>query len=273
MNKKDYQMLVLDIDGTLLNSKKEITPKTKEMLLRIQKAGKKVVLASGRPTPGITKVADELELDRNNGYILSFNGGRVIDYETGEIIYNRTVPLAFVPELYRTAIELGTAIVTYTESEIILGTESNQYCEFESRICGIPLRRVDNFVEFVDFPVNKLLLPGEPDIVLKAQNVLRESVGWELGVYRSEPFFLEIVPQSIDKANSIGRLLEHLGMQREQVICCGDGFNDISMMEYAGLGVAMGNAQDEVKAAADYVTASNDEEGIVQVIEKFMMQD
>lgn len=271
MEKADYQMIVLDIDGTLTNSKKVITPKTREMLLRIQKAGKKLVLASGRPTPGIMGLADELEMDKNEGFILAFNGGRVINYGTSEVIYNRTIPVKLIPDIYQTAMEAEVGILTYTESEIILGSEENPYCEIEAKINGISMRRVEDFVGFVDFPVNKILMPAEPEKVLAAQTLMRNRLGWELNIFRSEPFFLEVVPQSIDKAYSLEKLLEHLGIRREQMICCGDGFNDTSMIKFAGLGVAMANAQEEVKAEADYITASNDEDGIVQVIEQFML--
>lgn len=270
-NKQDYELLVLDIDGTLTNSKKEITPKTKEALLRIQKAGKRLVIASGRPTPGITALADELLLDSYDGFILAFNGGRIVNYATGEVIYNRTISPELVPKVYESAKELGTGILTYTQSEIILGNPPDRYSTLESNICKIPMREVDNFVEFIDFPINKFLLTGEPELILHAQGVMRERFGWVLNIFRSEPFYLEVVPQSIDKANSLGRLLEHLDIKREQMICCGDGFNDRSMIEFAGLGVAMGNAQDEIKAVADYVTASNDEDGVAQVVEKFIL--
>lgn len=267
----EYELLVLDIDGTLTNSKKEITPRTKEVLMRIQKAGKRLVIASGRPTAGILSIADELHLDEYNGFILAFNGGRIINYTTGEIVYNRMIPLELLPEIYRYSKELGTGILTYTESEIVLGNEPDRYSELESRICKIPIRQVEDFVKFVDFPINKFLMTGEPELIFKAQSVMREKFGWVLNIFRSEPFYLEIVPQSIDKANSLARLLEHLGMKREQMICCGDGFNDRSMIEFAGVGVAMENAQEEVKAVADYITASNDKDGIVEVVEKFIL--
>ncbi len=91
-----------------------------------------------------------------------------------------------------------------------------------------------------------------------------------LSIYRSEPFFVEIMPRGVDKAASLGVLLDMLGMKREDMVCCGDGFNDISMIKYAGTGVAMGNAIDEVKAAADFVTLSNDEDGLVPVIDKYI---
>jgi Cof subfamily protein (haloacid dehalogenase superfamily) len=95
----------------------------------------------------------------------------------------------------------------------------------------------------------------------------------ELNIFRSEPYFLEIMPQDVDKAFSLAKLLEFMGLTRKQMICCGDGYNDVSMMRYAGLGVAMANAQPEVKKEADYITASNDEDGIAQVIEKFIEID
>lgn len=271
MEKNTYEMIVLDLDGTLTNSQKEISPKTKQALLRIQHAGKKVVLASGRPTPGIVRLADELELDRFGGYILAFNGARVIEYGTGNIIYNRTVPGELVADIYRAAVEEDVRILTYTENEIILGNGADEYVQLESKINGIPTREVEDFVGFVNYPVNKFLLTGTPEKILQVQESMRERFGWELNIFRSEPFFLEMMPQSIDKAYSLEKLLEYLGMDRRQMICCGDGFNDKSMIHFAGLGVAMANAQPEVKEAADYITASNDEDGIVQVIEKFML--
>ena len=90
-------------------------------------------------------------------------------------------------------------------------------------------------------------------------------------VYRSEPFFIEIMPKNVDKASSLDKMLETVGMTRENAICCGDGFNDVSMIKYAGIGVAMGNAQPVVKEAADYITATNDEDGLVQVIDRFIL--
>jgi Cof subfamily protein (haloacid dehalogenase superfamily) len=90
-------------------------------------------------------------------------------------------------------------------------------------------------------------------------------------VYRSEPYFLELVPKGIDKAQSLAVLLEEIGMTREEMIACGDGFNDLSMIKYAGLGVAMDNAQPTVKEAADFITHSNDADGVAHVVERFYL--
>lgn len=266
-----YQIIVLDLDGTLTNSKKEITPKTKEALMRIQKEGKTVVLASGRPTPGVLPLAEELELEKYGGYILSFNGAKIINCRTKEVVYNKTVPEEYVKHLYDYAVKMNIGILSYTESGIVLGNGKDKYNELEARINHLPMQEVHNFVEYIDFPENKFLMTGEPKQIFDAQKELREQFGAWLNIFRSEPFFLEIMPSEIDKAYSLGKLLEFLGEDKSHMICCGDGFNDLSMIRFAGLGVAMENAQKEVKEAADFITYSNDEDGVCHVVNKFML--
>lgn len=268
-----YEIIVLDLDGTLTNSKKEISPKTKEALLQIQEDGKKVVLASGRPTYGILNLANELRLADYGGYILSFNGAKITNTKTKEVILNETIPQEFIKDLYLNSLEYGIGIYTYTDNQIIAGNGIDTYGKLESKINHLPIQRVDNFLDFVQFPVNKFLMTGEPELILEVQTNLREKFQSQLNIFRSEPFFLEIMPPAIDKAASLDTLLHILKIDKSQMICCGDGFNDASMIEYAGLGVAMKNAQEEVKKLADYITFSNDEDGIAHVIEKFMTKN
>ena len=142
--------------------------------------------------------------------------------------------------------------------------------EDESKINGLPIKYVPDFVEYVNFDINKCLLTGEPDHLALIEMQLKELYGKSFGIYRSEPYFLEFMPQSIDKAYGLGILLSSIGLTREQLITCGDGYNDITMIEFAGLGVAMANAQDRVKSAANYITGSNDNNGIVHVIDTFI---
>lgn len=266
-----YHMLVLDIDGTLTNSKKEITPATKAALIGLQEKGGRVVLASGRPACGIQKVAEELELARFNNFILAFNGARIINCGSGETIYKKTVPSSMIPEIYNAAISHHVGLITHEGASVIAATPIDSYMELEARINAIPIRQVSDFPHYVTFPVYKCLMTGEPEHLAEVERELREQFHGVLNIYRSEPFFLELAPQSVDKAYSLGKLLGSLGMPRQEMVCCGDGYNDISMLEYAGLGVAMKNAQELVREKADYITASNDEDGIVQVIEKFFL--
>ena len=265
-----YKIIVLDIDGTLTNSKKEISPATLEGLIDIQKRGYKVVLASGRPTPGITPLAKQLKLADYGSYILAYNGGLIIDCRTGETIYQKTLPPDALPVLLTHAKEAGLGIVTYEENNVICGTEINEYMEIEARIVNLPIKKVDNFCEYVDFPVNKCLMTGEPEQIANMEEKLKKVFNGYLNIFRSEPFFLEIMPPGIDKAHSLLKILNSIGLTSKEMICCGDGYNDISMISIAGLGVAMENARDCVKEAADYITKSNDDDGVLYVINKFM---
>ena len=146
----DYQILALDLDGTLTNSKKEITPQTKEALIRIQENGIKVVLASGRPTTGVLPLAKELQLERFGSYILSFNGGRITDCRSREIIYNRLLPKNIAAPLFEIVRHFDVDIVGYSEKAILSGLHTNQYTELESRINGLPVRHIEPFTEHIE---------------------------------------------------------------------------------------------------------------------------
>ena len=264
-----YKALILDIDGTLTNSREEITPATKAAIQDLMKQGKKVILASGRPTPGMRRYEKELELQKFGGYLLSFNGARIVECVTGDIVYQQLLALALLPGLYRFAEKNKCGLITYLGEEVISAFPVDKYVEIEAGINGLPVRVVDNFLDFVDFDINKCLMTAEPEYAEQFEKELQEKYGHVASIYRSEPYFIEIMPKNVDKATSLDKMLPAIGVRREETVCCGDGFNDISMIRYAGVGVAMANAQEVVKEAADYITASNDEDGLVQVINEF----
>ena len=265
-----YQLLALDLDGTLTNSKKEISRATLEALLDIQKQGKKIVLASGRPTIGVLPLAKQLKLDEYGSYILSFNGGQITDCKTGQLIYNKQLPDDIIPPLLHIIRKYsGVDILAYKEDVLLSGLHENQYTRLEADINHIPIQHAD-FEEQIAKPGNKFLITGEPGII---ELIRREAIAYfrsYLNIYCSDPFFLEIMPAGIDKARSLLRLLTSIGLTADEMICCGDGYNDLTMIETAGLGVAMANAQPAILEKADYVTKSNDEDGVLHVIRKFM---
>lgn len=268
----NYQILALDLDGTLTNSEKEITKPTLEALITIQKQGKKVVLASGRPTKGVIPLAEQLHLGEYGSYILSFNGGRITDCRSQKIIYEKLLPSDVAePIFYIVKKYSGIDIVAYTPDTLLSGIRPNQYTELESRINQMPIIEVDDFPSHVTGPANKLLVTGSPEIIARVKTEVSEYFHSYLSVYCSDPFFLEIMPRRIDKAHSLLRLLSGIGMTPDQMICCGDGYNDLTMIETAGLGVAMANAQPAVLEKADYITKSNDDGGVLHVINKFML--
>ena len=273
MKSNETKVLVLDIDGTLTNSKKQITENTKKSIIHIMEEGHIVMLASGRPTPGMRKYEKELELEKYGGYLLSFNGARIINCRTGDIVFQKTLPPVILPGLYKFADENNCGLMTYLSDNIILGTRSDEYVELEAKINGMPIKEVANLLSFVDFEMNKCLMTAPIEKAPAFEEKLNEMYGDIISVYRSEPFFIEIMPKEVDKASSLNRMLAAVGLKRDNVICCGDGFNDMTMIRYAGIGVAMANAQEKVKQAADFITDSNDEDGIVKVIKKFILNE
>lgn len=266
-----YELLVLDIDGTLTTSEKIISDTTYRAIMAIQERGHKVVLASGRPTPGILPLAKQLKLDEYVGYILSFNGAKIINCQTGEVIYQKTLPDGVLPKLYQAALEYQVGILSYEDDSIIAGTDIDYYIKKEADINHIPCRKVENFPEYITWEVNKCIMTADGDYLATVEEKMKKRFGNILSIYRSEPFFLEIMPHNVDKADSLGKLLDYLGLSREQMISCGDGYNDLTMIQYAGMGVAMANARDIVKKHADYITLSNDEDGVAHIIDKFML--
>ena len=210
-------------------------------------------------------------MKRFGGYTLSFNGARITKCSTGETIYNRTLPQESIRPIWEYARSFpGLDIVSYNDTQIISGIAPNEYVQLESRINDMEIVTTEDFPSVLDFPVNKLLISGDPSTVEKLIEPLQKRYHGLLNIYRSEPYFLEIMPRNIDKAHSLQKLLNSIGLTADQMICCGDGYNDLSMIEYAGLGVAMENAQPLIKESADFITRSNDEDGILHVIELFM---
>lgn len=267
-NKIVYRAIALDLDGTLTNNKKEVTPATRKALLTAQENGANIILASGRPTFGIEPVAESLELSTRGGYILSYNGGKIIDWCTKEEIYSQHLPNNMIPTLYNYAKEHGYALLGYVGKEIITESADDKYVAEESRINKMPIRKVDNLLANLEPNPTKLLMTAEPIVAMEAEKELLALVGDRMDVYRSAPFFVELVPKGIDKAQSLLRLLAKLNLTPQDMIAFGDGYNDLSMLRLAGMGVAMSNAAPEVRSEANYVTLSNEEDGVAVAINK-----
>lgn len=265
-----YRLLVLDIDGTVTNSQKEVTEETRKAIVHLQEKGVRVAIASGRHPKGVLPIAKILNFHETGNFILAFNGAKIIDVRQNTCVYERRLPSYLPSRLWKDAKKYGLGLSTYTEDALIAGTKPDVYMELEARISHIPIEYHEDFSRFVDFPVNGCLFTGLPEDVEAMEPVLTHKYFHETQIFRSEPCFLEVVPKNVDKAYSLKHLLEILGIDREEMVCCGDSFNDVSMIRYAGLGVAMANAQEKVKNVANYITErDNDHDGIAEVIERF----
>lgn len=268
-----YKIIAIDLDGTLTNTKKEIPQRNIDALLEAQKCGIKIIVASGRPIPGIVPIAERISLEKYEGYVMAFNGGLILDYQSKEILYQNNLQPEHLPFLYECSKSGDFVILSYKDGAIAAEDTENKYVVYAASLNHMPLLHLDNFIETFNFPVPKCLIVGDPDSLHQLEIKMRHEVQGKLSIYRSEPFFLEALPLGIDKGKCLAYLLSIIGVEKEDVIAIGDGYNDLSMIQYAGLGVAMKNAVSEVRLAANYVTHNtNDDSGVAEIIEKFVLK-
>ena len=269
-----YKLLVLDVDGTLLNDEREISKRTLAALLKVQQMGVRIVLASGRPTYGLMPLAKTLELGNYGGFVLSYNGCQIIKAQNGEILFERRINPEMLPYLEKKARKNGFAIFTYHDDTLITDSPDNEYIKNEALLNNLKIIREDEFSTAIDFAPCKCMLVREKEkALIGLEQHWEKRLAGTLDAFRSEPYFLEVVPCGVNKANTLGALLEHLGVTREEVIAVGDGVCDVTMLQLAGMGVAMGHSQDSVKVCADYVTASNEEDGVALAVEKLILAE
>ena len=269
-----YKLLVLDVDGTLLNDEREISKRTLAALLKVQQMGVRIVLASGRPTYGLMPLAKTLELGNYGGFVLSYNGCQIIKAQNGEILFERRINPEMLPYLEKKARKNGFAIFTYHDDTLITDSPDNEYIKNEALLNNLKIIREDEFSTAIDFATCKCMLVSDKEkALIGLEQHWEKRLAGTLDAFRSEPYFLEVVPCGVNKANTLGALLEHLGVTREEVIAVGDGVCDVTMLQLAGMGVAMGHSQDSVKVCADYVTASNEEDGVALAVEKLILAE
>ncbi len=264
-----YKMLVLDLDDTLLTDDHKISKLNKEMILKVQQAGVHVVLASGRPTSAMTFYAKELEQDLSDSYMISYNGAQISRVKTGEIFFKQTLPIQQIHELYAFSKKNNTHIITYLNESIISETDS-EYIEIEKKITGLPHLKVPSFIDVVTTDAIKCILLEEPSYLKKIEKKLQNAMP-HLSISMSKPFFLEVAQQGIDKGNSLKLLAQELNIHSHEIIAIGNAGNDLSMIEYAGLGLWVANVTPELRDKANAIVASNNNDGVAEAIEKYIL--
>lgn len=265
-----YKLIAVDMDGTLLNEKKEISNRCYEDIMKLKESGKKIVLATGRPLNGILRYIEKLNLMDEDDYVVAFNGALVQSTQTKQILFNKPLSLDAYKELYELSKQLEINIHALTDNSV-LTPKDNPYTEIESSINKIPT--IEGPIEDVDIStiIIKVMFVDDPAKLDAIIPLLPQWVKEKYSILRSSPIFLEFLDKSVNKGAGVSAITQQLGMKPEEVICVGDAENDIAMIQFAGLGVAMANATEEVKAVADYITLSNEEDGVAHVIEKYML--
>lgn len=273
------KVIIMDVDGTLTNKDKVITPETKKALIEAQNKGSKLILASGRPTSGLVDFAKELEMDRNQGLLVSFNGSKVINCQTNEVLFNETMTVAQGQDVLEHLKKFQVKpmidkddymyVNNVFDCHINVKGEPFNVIQYESRGGKFKLCEIDDLAKFADYPLNKILTAGDPEYLVENHQAMAAPFQGKLNCMFTGAFYFEFTANGIDKAKALDTVLKPMGFDQSEMIAFGDGHNDASMVAYAGIGVAMANAVDDLKSIANEITLSNDEDGIAHTLRKY----
>ncbi|KAJ51743.1 hypothetical protein BD780_003297 [Clostridium tetanomorphum] len=265
-----YKLIALDMDGTLLNSNKNISKENLTAIKNAKKLGVKIVLSTGRPLEGIKKYLNKLNLINDEDYSVVYNGAIVQNNKTGKLLCKKLLSIDDVAYLYDLSKKLNIHIHTLTP-ELCITPKSGKYTELECELNNIPLKVMDFHALNKELEIVKIVFADEPSLISKIMNKIPDEALSKYTVVRSAPFFLEFLNKKANKGSGVEVITESLNIDKNHVICVGDAGNDMHMIELAGLGVAMENAFPEVKKIADYITLTNDNHGVAHVINKFIL--
>ncbi len=266
-----YRLIALDMDGTVLNSQHQISAENKAAIQKARDNGVYVVLASGRPPEGLHQYLEELGMSTEHDYVLPYNGGQVRHIQTNDIIRAYALTKEDACGLAGIARDLNLNIHAFSKEHGLITPSNNHYTDVEAKLNNMPIT-VMNFEDLADDDIiQKVMFIDDESILSPAIEKMPAELYEQYTVVRSAPFFLEILHNKTNKGLGVASLAEHLGIQQSEVICMGDAGNDLHMLQYAGLGIAMENASEELKAHAQFITKSNDEHGVAHAIEQFVL--
>lgn len=266
------KLIAIDLDGTLLNNEKKISSGTRDVLIRAREKGVKIVLCSGRPIAGIKPYLDFLGLSDPGDYAITYNGGLVQKADTGEVLSEKILTRRDIQDLYSLSRQLGVPM-NFIDRDYV-------YCPLPPKGRPSLYGTVMNALPFIGATIDRL--PGNLKInkvvyctdqpyldtaIRKIPGVFRE----KYSVLKSRPILLEIMNKEVDKGKGLQALGSYLNIKPEEMMTCGDQENDLAMIRYAGIGVAMGNAISIVKDTAQFVTKKNTEDGVAYAVEKFVL--
>lgn len=266
------KLVAIDLDGTLLNGKHTISDENKEAIKKAKEQGVKVVLCTGRPLLGMISYLEELNLREVGDYGITYNGGLVQRTDTGEVLSKKTLTKAETEEIFELSktINLPCNFIDLEkiyEPEYPKGRES-LYPTVMNALPYVPIA-MEEVPE--DIAINKTVFCYTQTILDEAIKNIPAYFYEKYTIMKSRPILLELMPKGVDKGRGIAVLADLLGFKASEVMTLGDEANDAAMIEYAGMGVAMGNATDEIKAMAQYITKTNEEHGVAHAIQKFVL--
>ncbi|GAB6100130.1 Cof-type HAD-IIB family hydrolase [Halanaerocella petrolearia] len=265
----DYKLLAIDLDDTLLGQDLQIAEQTKKLIRQAREKGVKVVVATGRMYSSALPYLKELNL---KGAAITYNGALIKETSSDEIVYHKPVPLKLAYQIVDYVKQNDLHLNLYID-DLLYVNKLGFGADYYEKISGIkPILINQDLDEFLDQPSTKLLIVEEDlDKVDQTLTDLQDKLGSDLHITASKDHFVEIMNQQVSKADALSQLADELDINSDQILAIGDSYNDLEMIEYAGLGVAVDNARDQLKEVADHITSSNDEGGVAEAIEKFIL--
>lgn len=261
------KLIAIDIDGTLLNSQHCITDEVKQALMKKRQEGVYVVLCTGRPILGVENYLNELQLTSDDDYAITFNGALVQKVQSREVLAHHTLTIHDYYKINTLAMELGLDLHTETtEAMYTSNRDISPYTVIESSMTTMPLHYRTPEEMDKDIVISKMMMVKDPELLDQGIAKIPDELYNDFEFVKSMPFFLEVLNTKATKGNALKDLAESLGIKQEEVMAIGDNLNDVSMIEYAGCGVAMGNAVPELKEIANEITKTNDEHGVAYAV-------
>lgn len=263
----DIKLIAIDLDGTLLRNDLTISPRAQEAITRATERGVCVTLATGRMFASALPFACELNL---NLPLITYQGA-LVKYADGRVVYHKPLSIKKAKAVVDFILPYGYHLNVYINDELYMGKDSPEGKRYAS-ISKVPVHLVDNLPDIITQGPTKLLVIAKEEQLDMLAGDLGDCFGNSINITKSSPYFLEIGNKEATKGRALKKLALSMGLNASQVMAIGDSWNDLDMIEYAGLGVAMANAQPEVKKAARYVTCNNDDDGVAEAIEKWVLQ-
>ncbi|HFL2405235.1 TPA: sugar-phosphatase [Clostridioides difficile] len=268
-----YKLIALDIDGTILNTQKRITPEVFESIQEAKRAGAKVVITTGRPLPGVKELINQLNLTDEGDYVICFNGAIIQEVKSEKIIHDVEMTLDDFDFIYNNVCKkYKTKIHINTMTNLITPNETpGKYTLHEAKLNNIEVKYIQKDKIDESIKICKIMIVDEPERLEEIIQQLPKNLFNKYTIVRSAPFYLEFLGKTTNKGTALKTLCTNLNIPIENAIAVGDEENDQHMIKYAGLGVAMGNARNSIKEIADYVTDTNNENGVAKVINKYIL--
>lgn len=269
-----YNLLALDLDGTLLNENHEISEINKQMISEAKKRGVKIVLISGREPSSVKYYSNELKL---NELIVGLNGGMITDSKAEEILFNKCIDKGLEKKTINSMEDANMCGLVFIEGKIYTKDKSDSRFEIFENYTVMDIEQVGKISTFLENEslwdkISKILLVDDNSKLNSYKKLLLSLEPTELTIEFSLPYFLEIYSGDVSKGKALEYISKFYGIKRDHIIAIGDGENDIDMIKFAGLGVSMDNAPDVVKENADIVTLSNKEDGVSAIIRDFIIK-